>query len=142
LFRSRELNARLEGDGRFFHYALLVKDDGTVEVPWASESFAMVTGYPVADLVASGFARFVHEEDRGRFAERLAALRGQERRVDQYRMVTQGGAAVWVEDFAVRRWRSHEAGVPAVYGVAQDVAMAKRRASAVWRPAPGGPRTR
>jgi len=130
---ARELNATLEGDGRFFHYALLVKDDGTVEVPWASESFAMVTGYPVADLVASGFARFVHEEDRGRFAERLAALRGQERRVDQYRMVTQGGAVVWVEDFAVRRWRSDEAGVTAVYGVAQDVTMAKRGASEMWR---------
>ncbi|HEX7038637.1 MAG TPA: EAL domain-containing protein [Trueperaceae bacterium] len=130
---ARELNATLEGDGRFFHYALLVRDDGTVEVPWASDSFGIVTGYEVGDLVASGFARFVHEEDRARFAERLAALRRQERRIDQYRLVTSGGAVVWVEDFAVRRWRSEEAGITAVYGVAQDVTRAKRGASEMWR---------
>ncbi len=130
---ARELNATLEGDGRFFHYALLIKDDGRVQVAWASESFGIVTGYSVDDLVVSGFDRFVHEEDRSRFSERLAALSRQERRVDQYRLVTQGGGVVWVEDFAVRRWRSEEAGVTAVYGVAQDVTLAKRGASDMWR---------
>ncbi len=130
---ARELNASLDGDGRFFHYALLVKDDGTVTVPWASDTFRLVTGYEAADLEASGFTRFVHEEDRERFAERLAAFRTQERRVDQYRVVTQGGAVAWVEDFAVRRWRSEEAGVTAIYGVAQDVTLAKRGASEMWR---------
>jgi diguanylate cyclase (GGDEF)-like protein/PAS domain S-box-containing protein len=130
---ARELNATLEGDGRFFHYALLLKDDGGVEVAWASDSFGIVTGYSVPDLVDSGFARFVHEDDRVRFAERLTALRQHDRRVDQYRMVSQGGSVVWVEDFAVRRWRSEEAGVTAVYGVAQDVTMAKRGASEMWR---------
>ncbi len=130
---GRELNATLEGDGRFFHYALLVRDDGTVEVPWASDSFGIVSGYDVADLVASGFVRFVHEEDRPRFAERLASFRRQERRIDQYRLVTRGGAVVWVEDFAVRRWRSEEAGLTAVYGVAQDVTQAKRGSGEMWR---------
>lgn len=128
-----ELNASLDGDGRFFNYALLIRDDGSVSVPWASDGFALVTGYEVGDLVAAGMGRFVHEEDRTRFAERVKALGSQERRVDQYRLVTQGGTVVWVEDFAVRRWRSEEAGVTAVYGVVQDVTLAKRGASEMWR---------
>ncbi len=40
---------------------------------------------------------------------------------------------LWIEDFAVRRWRSEEAGVTAIYGVAQDVTRAKRGATDMWR---------
>src|SRR5690606_25835027 len=64
---------------------------------------------------------------------RLAAFDKQERRTDQYRIVTQGGAVVWVEDFGVRRWRSPESGVTAVYGVAKDVTASKRDSSELWR---------
>src|SRR5690606_27681595 len=76
---------------------------------------------------------FDHVECRTRLAERVKARGSQERRVAQYRLVTQGGTVVWVEDFAVRRWRSEEAGITAVYGVAQDVTRAKRGASEMWR---------
>lgn len=130
---AKELNASLDGDGRFFNYAMLVRDDGTVTVPWVSETFKLVTGYEPGDLVETGFGRFVHEDDRERHAARAAAFRRQERRTDQYRVLSQGGAVLWIEDFAVRRWRSEEAGVTAVYGVAQDVTKAKRGASDMWR---------
>ncbi len=130
---ASELNASLDGDGRFFNYAMLVRDDGEVSVPWVSESFRLVTGYGPGDLQEAGFERFVHEDDRERHSARAAALRRQERRTDQYRLLSQGGAVVWIEDFAVRRWRSDEAGVTAIYGVAQDVSRAKRGASDMWR---------
>src|SRR5690606_23133717 len=130
---ARELNASLDGDGRFFNYAMLVRDDGSVSVPWVSDTFKLVTGYEPSDLVETGFGRFVHEDDRERHAARAAAFRRQERRTDQYRVLSQGGAVLWIEDFAVRRWRSEEAGVTAVYGLAQDVTKAKRGASDMWR---------
>lgn len=130
---ARELNASLDGDGRFFNYAMLVRDDGTFTVPWVSETFKLVTGYEPGDLIETGFERFVHEDDRERHAARVSAFRRQERRTDQYRVLSQGGAVLWIEDFAVRRWRSEEAGVTAVYGVAQDVTKAKRGASDMWR---------
>src|SRR5690606_23925938 len=108
-----ELNASLDGDGRFFNYALLIRDDGSVSVPWASDGFALVTGYEVGDLVAAGMGRFVHEEDRPRFAERVKAPGSQQRSGAPYRRVTPG--------------------VTAVYGVVQDVTLAKRGASEMWR---------
>ena len=130
---ARELNASLDGDGRFFNYAMLVRDDGSVSVPWVSDTFKLVTGYEPSDLLESGFERFVHQDDRERHAARAAAFRRQERRTDQYRLLSQGGAVLWIDDFAVRRWRSEEAGVTAIYGVAQDVTRAKRGATDMWR---------
>src|SRR5690606_2008029 len=130
---ARELNASLDGDGRFFNYAMLVRDDGSVSVPWVSDTFKLVTGYEPSDLLELGFERFVHEDDRERHAARAAAFRRQERRTDQYRLLSQGGAVLWIDDFAVRRWRSEEAGVTAIYGVAQDVTRAKRGATDMWR---------
>src|SRR5690606_27754268 len=52
---ARELNASLDGDGRFFNYAMLVRDDGSVSVPWVSDTFKLVTGYEPSDLLESGF---------------------------------------------------------------------------------------
>src|SRR5690606_5092466 len=72
-------------------------------------------------------------DDQERVAGRLEALRQQERRSDQYRIVTQGGGVVWVEDFGMRKWRSAESGVTAVYGVAKDVTASKRDAGELWR---------
>ncbi len=45
-----ELSGSLEGDGRFFSYALLLHDDGRNEVAWASEAWQQLTGYGVGDL--------------------------------------------------------------------------------------------
>ncbi|NLG08712.1 MAG: EAL domain-containing protein [Deinococcales bacterium] len=130
---GQELSGSLEGDGRFFSYALLLHDDGRAELAWASEAWRHLTGYGVDDVVEQGLERFVHSEDRELLGERLSGLRHQERRVDQYRLVTQGGRVLWVEDFATRRWRSDEAGVTAVYGMMKDVTNAKREAAELWR---------
>ena len=130
---SRELSASLDGDGRFFHYALLLNDDGTSRVAWVSDSWRNLTGYDLDDLLGSGFERFVHPDDRAGLQARQRGLREQERRTDQYRVVTQGGNVIWIEDFAARRWRSPESGVTAVYGIAKDVTHAKRGSTEMWR---------
>lgn len=130
---GKELNASLDGDGRYFNYALMLHDDGAAEVAWASESWRNLTGYTTDDLLASGIERFVHPDDRERLAGRLKGLRQQERRSDQYRLVTQGGNVIWVEDFGCQRWRSEESGVTAVYGVAKDVTTTKRGSTEMWR---------
>ncbi|MDT3682390.1 MAG: EAL domain-containing protein [Truepera sp.] len=127
-----ELSGSLEGDGRFFSYALLLHDDGRNEVAWASEAWQQLTGYGVADLQKQGMERFVHPEDRGHFRERLQGLRDAERRSDQYRVVTLQGKVMWVEDFASRRWRSDEAGITAVYGMMKDVSNARRDHANLW----------
>src|SRR5690606_29251649 len=130
---SRELSASLDGDGRFFHYALLLNDDGTSRVAWASDAWRNLTGYDLDDLLAAGLERFVHPDDRPGLQARQRGLREQERRTDQYRIVTQGGNVIWIEDFAARRWRSPESGVTAVYGIAKDVTHAKRGSTEMWR---------
>jgi len=130
---GKELNASLDGDGRFFNYGLLLRDDGEVKVAWASEGWRNLTGYSTDDLLASGLERFVHPDDRERLAGRLKGLRQQDRRSDQYRLVAQGGNVIWVEDFGSKRWRSEESGVTAVYGVAKDVTATKRGAAEMWR---------
>ena len=130
---GKELNASLDGDGRYFNYALLLRTDGEVSVAWASSGWQDLSGYSTDDLQGSGLLRFVHPDDQERVAGRLEALRQQERRSDQYRIVTQGGGVVWVEDFGMRKWRSAESGVTAVYGVAKDVTASKRDAGELWR---------
>lgn len=130
---SRELSASLDGDGRSFYYALLLDDDGGSRVAWVSESWRSLTGYDTSDVLDSGFERFIHPDDRGTLSSRHAGLREQERRTDQFRVVTQGGNVIWLEDFGARRWRSAEAGVTAVYGVATDVTHAKRGSTEMWR---------
>ncbi len=128
-----ELSSSLDGDGRFFSYALLLHDDGRNQVAWASDAWQNVTGYGVDDLLKGGPERFVHAEDRDALVTRLRGLRNQERRTDQYRIVTQGGRVLWVEDFAARRWRSDEAGITAVYGMVKDITAAKRDSADMWR---------
>src|SRR5690606_26572793 len=83
---SRELSASLDGDGRFFHYALLLNDDGTSRVAWASDAWRNLTGYDLDDLLAAGLERFVHPDDRPGLQARQRGLREQERRTDQYRI--------------------------------------------------------
>lgn len=128
-----ELSSSLEGDGRFFSYALLLHDDGRNEVAWASDAWRTLTGYGVDDLLKEGPLRFAHPEDRDALETRLRGLREQERRTDQYRVLTQGGKVLWVEDFAARRWRSDEAGITAVYGMVKDITGAKRDSADLWR---------
>jgi len=128
-----ELSNSLEGDGRFFTYALLLHDDGRAEVTWASEAWQQLTGYTLDDLKTRGLARFVHPEDRDQLLERFQGLREQERRTDQLRLVTQQGKVMWVEDFAARSWRSNEAGITAVYGMMKDVTTARRDTANLWR---------
>ncbi len=130
---SQELSDSLDGDGRFFSYALLLHDDGRNELIWVSEAWRHLTGYDLQGVVDGGLEDFVHAEDRGRLDARMTALRGSEKRVDQYRLVTHGGKVLWVEDFATRRWRSDEAGITAVYGMMKDVTRSKQRASELWR---------
>ena len=130
---NQELSDSLEGDGRFFSYALLLHDDGRNELIWVSEAWRHLTGYDLEGVVTSGLEGFAHVEDRGRLNERMSALREAEKRVDQYRIVTHGGKVLWVEDFATRRWRSDEAGITAVYGMMKDVTQTKQRASELWR---------
>lgn len=128
-----ELSGSLEGDGRFFTYALLLHDDGRNEVVWASDAWHQLTGYAVEHLRSQGLRRFIHAEDRAQLDERLQGLREQERRSDQYRLVTYGGKVMWVEDFASRRWRSDEAGITAVYGMVKDITNARRETANLWR---------
>lgn len=130
---SSEVSDSLSGDGRFFSYALLLHDDGRDELAWASEGWQHLTGYDVKELVQHGAAHFAHKEDQHLLAERSAGLRQADRRVDQYRLVAQGGQIVWVEDVATRSWRSDEAGITAVYGMIKDVSSAKRAAADLWR---------
>src|SRR5690606_36175637 len=42
---SGEPNASVDGDGRFFRYALLIRGVGSVRVLWASDGSALVAGY-------------------------------------------------------------------------------------------------
>lgn len=128
-----ELSSSLEGDGRFFSYALLLHDDGRAEVAWASDAWQQLTGYTLDDLKTCGLKRFVHPEDRDQLLERFQGLREQERRTDQLRLVTQQGKVMWVEDFAARSWRSNEAGITAVYGMMRDVTSARRDTANLWR---------
>lgn len=128
-----ELTDSLEGDGRFFSYALLLHDDGRNEVMWASDAWQHMTGYPAATVTREGLESQVHVEDRDVLAQRMAALRQDDKRVDQYRIVTHGGKVIWVEDFATRRWRSDEAGITAVYGMMKDITQSKQRATEMWR---------
>ena len=128
-----ELSSSLEGDGRFFSYALLLHDDGRAEVAWASDAWQQLTGYTLDDLKTRGLKRFVHPEDRDQLLERFQGLREQERRTDQLRLVTQQGKVMWVEDFAARSWRSNEAGITAVYGMMRDVTSARRDTANLWR---------
>ncbi len=130
---NQVLSDSLEGDGRFFSYALLLHDDGRNELIWVSEAWRHLTGYDLEGVVTSGLEGFAHVEDRERLKERMAALREVDKRVDQYRIVTHGGKVLWVEDFATRRWRSEEAGITAVYGMMKDVTQTKQRASELWR---------
>lgn len=130
---GRELNASLDGDGRYFNYSILLYDSGEAEVAWVSDGWSLLSGYDAADLQGSGLGRFVHPDDRERLTARLRGLRHQDRRSDQYRLVTQGGNIVWLEDFAAKRWRNHEAGVTAIYGVAQDITASKRESGEMWR---------
>lgn len=130
---SQELSDSLEGDGRFFSYALLLHDDGRNELMWASEGWRHLTGYDTDGVIADGLEGFVHGEDKQRLKERMAALRSADKRVDQYRLVTHGGKVVWVEDFATKRWRSDEAGITAVYGMMKDVTQSKQRKAELWR---------
>lgn len=130
---NQQLSGHLEGDGRFFSYALLLHDDGREELVWASEAWRQLTGYGVDDAVEQGVAGFVHAEDRPVLEARMAALRVEEGRTDKYRLVTHGGRILWVEDFATRSWRSDEAGITAVYGMMKDVTQAKNRANELWR---------
>src|SRR5690606_33622176 len=81
---SKELSASLDGDGRFYNYALLLNDDGSSRVAWVSESWRNLTGYDPADVLDSGFERFVHPDDRAALRSRHAGLREQERRTDQF----------------------------------------------------------
>lgn len=106
---NQEFSGTIEGDGRFFSYAQLLHDDGRNELIWVSEAWRHLTGYDVSAVVREGLEGQVHVEDRQRHAERMAYLRENEKRVDQYRIVTHGGKVIWVEDFATRRWRSDEA---------------------------------
>ncbi len=126
----------LEGDGGFFAYALLLRDgrgvDDAAELVWVSEASRAVTGYDPRELVEAGLERLVHGDDHGLLRERMTGLRRQERRSDQYRIVTKGGRVVWVEDFAARRWDSREAGVTAVYGILRDVSAARRQGADMW----------
>lgn len=130
---NQELSDSLEGDGRFFSYALLLHDDGRNELIWVSEGWRHLTGYDLEGVVKSGIEGFAHVEDRERLKERMGALRQADKRVDQYRIVTHGGKVLWVEDFASRRWRSDEAGITAVYGMMKDVTQSKQRATELWR---------
>ncbi len=128
-----ELSGSLEGDGRFFSYALLLHDDGRNEVAWVSDAWQQLTGYSLDDLATQGLTRFVHPDDRAQLAERFQGLREQERRSDQFRLITVGGKVMWVEDFASRSWRSDEAGITAVYGMMKDVSNARRDTANLWR---------
>lgn len=128
-----EVSDFMTGDGRFFSYAMLLHDDGRDELVWASEAWQHLTGYGVSELLQHGPARFLHQDDRQVLAERSARLRQAERSADQYRLVTQSGRIVWVEDLVTRRWRSDEAGITAVYGMIKDVSNAKREAADLWR---------
>ena len=130
---NQELSDSLEGDGRFFSYALLLHDDGRNELIWVSDAWRHLTGYDLEGVVASGLEGFTHVEDRQRLQQRMSALRESDKRVDQYRLVTHGGKVIWVEDFATRRWRSDEAGITAVYGMMKDVTQSKQRATELWR---------
>ena len=130
---SSQVSDSLSGDGRFFSYALLLHDDGRDELAWASEGWQSLTGYDVNEVLNYGTASFAYKDDQHLLAERSKGLRQSERRVDQYRLVAQGGQIVWVEDFATRSWRSDEAGITAVYGMIKDVSNAKRGAAEMWR---------
>ncbi|MFA5593656.1 MAG: PAS domain S-box protein [Trueperaceae bacterium] len=72
---NQELSDSLEGDGRFFSYALLLHDDGRNELIWVSEGWRHLTGYDLEGVVKSGIEGFAHVEDRERLKERMGALR-------------------------------------------------------------------
>lgn len=130
---SLEMSDALEGDGRFFSYALLLHDDGREELAWASEGWQHLSGYDVSELLQRGAAQFAHKDDQRLLSERSAALRQVEHRVDQYRLMSRNGKIVWVEDFATRSWRSDEAGITAFYGMIKDITKARVGAADRWR---------
>lgn len=137
----RALADELGGKGGSFAYALLLDGNGNARTVWASQACRAVTGFSPEELVATGLAGLVLDEDGAAFEAGLARLRSGGERRDGYRLRKSDGGVLWVEDFAVPDGEPTEGGVLAVYGVVRDVSEGRQSTPELWRGAHFDPLT-
>jgi PAS domain S-box-containing protein len=115
-----------------YTYDARVEPDGTIRVEYASEGFARVTGYTVAEVDArGGWACLIHPEDLPMAEARAQPIWAGERDVNELRIVTKGGEIRWIR-YSTQPLRDPAQGrVVRLLGAVQDITERRRAEAAL-----------
>ncbi len=144
IIRSLEVQEALEeSEERFrsicavvsdYLYSFKVKEDGSLEGEWVSDSFVRVFGFTLEEVDArGGWQSMVYPEDLPGMLEHARKVACGQVDVIETRFVTRSGDIRWIRDHAIPVWDKKHERVVRIYGAAKDITREKRYAEKLER---------
>lgn len=110
-----------------YAYAFKVKEDGTLQGEWVTDSFIRVFGFTRKEIdERGGWQTMVLPEDLPLALEHARKVAGGETDICEVRFVTREGEIRWLRDYATPVWDETKGKVIRIYGASQDITEKKR----------------
>jgi PAS domain S-box-containing protein len=109
-----------------YAYTCTVDEAGEAHMESATDGFARVTGYTVAEVEALGWERFIHPKDYPAARRRMAGVLAGKADAYELRIITRGRRVRWVRYLMHPVWDRARGRVVRLIGAVQDITGRKR----------------
>lgn len=116
-----------------YAYAYDVDPDGSLVNEWSTNSFEVITGFPVEETNRDGWKKLIHPDDVAITQNRYERLIAGEKDITEYRIITRDGQVRWLQDHGYPVYDETLGRVVRIYGAAKDITESKIAEQLLWK---------